>query len=177
MLKNIFQLQKIDGQYDGKIRLENWQQEFMMDLPMDFNIGGEVDVDEIKPYHENACEYLYENDKEILNIIIDAIYNNYSNWQIEYGYADMTAEEREYSMPDIERKEEIMPMLTPKCVIILDVEKGGMAYYGIQFICTWDQEHNLGVMLHKNRVVAIGTDEIAFLSWIAEEDCGNIVID
>ena len=47
----------------------------------------------------------------------------------------------------------------------------GIAYYGVQFICTWDQEHNLGVMLHKNRIVEIGTEDMAFLSWIAEEDC------
>ncbi len=171
MLKNVFDLEKTDGKYNGKIKLNYWQQEFMMDLPMDFNLGGEVDVDEIKPYHVKACEYLDENDAEILHLIIDSIYEKYRNWQIEYGYADLSPEEREYYMPDIESKEEIMPMITPKCIVILDAEKDGIAYYGVQFICTWDQEHNLGVMLHKNRIVEIGTEDMAFLSWIAEEDC------
>ena len=53
---------------------------------------------------------------------------------------------------------------------ILDVENDGMAYLGFHFICSWDEDHDYGVMMHKERVVKMGGGDVAFLSWIAEED-------
>lgn len=45
-----------------------------------------------------------------------------------------------------------------------------MAYVGYEFRCTWDEEHGMGVMTHKNRVVAIGGADVSILEWIAESD-------
>ena len=173
MLKNVVNLKTIDGQFEGKIKLENWQKRFLMDLPIDLNIGGEAEIDKIEPHHIAAYEYLCEHDAEILQNILEEIFRNYETWQEEYGYNDASYEEKTYSMPDIENIDRLLSLITPKRIIILDIEKDGMAYYGVQFICTWDQDHNLGVMLHKNRIVDIGGDDTAFLSWIAEEDLDN----
>lgn len=172
---NILNLQKIDDQYEGKIKLEYWQQKFNIDLPIKFNIGGEVAVDEIGMHHVNACEYIIQNQEEVLQAIVDAIYDNYREWQVLYGCDEMSKEERAEFMPDIDSKKELMSLILPISVIILDIEKDGIAYYGVQFTCAWDEEHNLGVMLHKNRIVEVGTDDVAFLSWIAEKDYENIL--
>ncbi len=39
-----------------------------------------------------------------------------------------------------------------------------------RFGCTWDSEHGLGVMTHKNRIIEIGDASTAFLTWIADKD-------
>lgn len=35
-------------------------------------------------------------------------------------------------------------------------EKSRVGYVGLQFGCTWDVEHGLGVMMHNDRVVDLG---------------------
>jgi hypothetical protein len=52
-------------------------------------------------------------------------------------------------------------------VHILSVARDGI---GLQFGCTWDEEHGLGVMTHRDRVVQVGGADTSFLTWIAEED-------
>lgn len=168
MFKKIFK--KIEGEFTGEIFLKSWQECFDMDLPIEIIIGGEEDIEEIKKYHIATFEYICENQADVMKSILESIFDNYETWQVEYGYNDASFEEKEYSMPDIDNVANLLPLITPKRVIILDVEKDGYAYYGVQFVCSWDQEHNLGAMLYKTRVVAIGGDDTAFLSWIAEED-------
>ena len=41
-------------------------------------------------------------------------------------------------------------------VHILPVWKDDIAYIGFEFGCSWDSEHGLGVMMHKDRVVTVG---------------------
>lgn len=61
-------------------------------------------------------------------------------------------------------------LMLPRRIYILDIEKNNLSYIGFSFLCSWDEEHGYGVMMHKNRVVKMGTEETAFLSWVAEED-------
>ena len=85
----------------------------------------------------------------------------------EYGYED---EELDEYMPNVDNIQEFKEIMEPKRVYILDVENDGMAYLGFHFICSWDEDHDYGVMMHKERVVKMGGGDVAFLSWIAEED-------
>jgi len=71
---------------------------------------------------------------------------------------------------DIDNKNELNQLIYPIKIFIMDVEKDGFPYIGIQFDCKWDQEHGVGVMLYKDNVVDIGGSDTAFMSWIAEED-------
>lgn len=61
-------------------------------------------------------------------------------------------------------------LMLPKRIYILDIEKDNLSYIGFSFSCSWDDEHGYGVMMHKNRVVKMGGEETAFLSWVAEKD-------
>ena len=87
--------------------------------------------------------------------------------QEEYGYED---EELDEYMPNVDNIQEFKEIMEPKRVYILDVENDGMAYLGFHFICSWDEDHDYGVMMYKERVVKMGGGDVAFLSWIAEED-------
>ncbi len=59
-------------------------------------------------------------------------------------------------------------------VHVLNPQREGEAYVGYQFACGWDDEHELGVMTHRGRVVSIGGGDTAFLSWIAKRDGGVV---
>ena len=52
----------------------------------------------------------------------------------------------------------------------MNVEKDGIAYVGYEFGCIWDDEHGLGVMTHKTRIIDFGGADSSFLTWIARKD-------
>lgn len=103
----------------------------------------------------------------INNLFRNALLVEYPIMQEEYGYED---EELDEYMPNVDDIQEFKEIMEPKRVYILDVENDGMAYLGFHFICSWDEDHDYGVMMHKERVVKMGGGDVAFLSWIAEED-------
>ena len=53
------------------------------------------------------------------------------------------------------------------------VAKKGMAYLGLLFHCTWDEEHAGGVLLHGSRVIAIGDNSAAGDEFAATKDGGK----
>jgi len=61
-------------------------------------------------------------------------------------------------------------MIGPSWLHLIDEEKDGMAYLGLELGCTWDGEHALGLMLHGNRILKIGGADISFDFWIARGD-------
>jgi hypothetical protein len=160
-------LMKKDMLWEGTIKLDNWDNYYETDLKLVLNIGGDCIVDEITDIHENGYRYLLDNQVDILRIVIDEIYSHYARWQEEYGYDE---EEKRLIMPNMNDKQGLREILKPIRIFILDIESGGLPYIGIEFQCSWDEEHGLGVMFHENRVVEIGGADTAFLSWIAEED-------
>ncbi|QDV23082.1 hypothetical protein Q31a_13770 [Aureliella helgolandensis] len=44
--------------------------------------------------------------------------------------------------------------------------KDGVAYMGIYLNYTWDIEHALGLMMHKDRIVEFGGADTAILEWM-----------
>lgn len=57
-----------------------------------------------------------------------------------------------------------------RSVHIMNPDRDGQAYVGYGFSCSWDDEHGLGVMTHRERVVRVGGGDTAFLTWVAAED-------
>ncbi len=52
------------------------------------------------------------------------------------------------------------------------IAKKGVAYFGLELGCTWDEEHGAGVVLHKCRVVAVGQADTSFDTSRAIADGG-----
>jgi hypothetical protein len=52
----------------------------------------------------------------------------------------------------------------------MNVSKDGFAYVGYEFGCTWDDEHGLGFMTHKDRIIDFGGADTSFLTWVASGD-------
>lgn len=160
----------IDDYWEGSILLEEWNKFYGQDLRLMLNIFGDVEVNEVTEIHERGYHYLISQQKEILESMLDAVFENYTIWQEKYGYDEQA---KALYMPDILNAVELKPLLRPQNIHILDVEMEQMPYIGVEFECTWDREHGVGIMLYKNTIVEIGSADTAFMSWIAEEDKAN----
>ncbi len=160
-------VKQVDGIWRGNVTLNSWNNFFSKTINMDLNIGGDRVIESLNLKHKLAYEYLIVNQEKILQIILNALLEKYPIMQEEYGYED---EELDEYMPNVDNVQEFKEIMKPKRIYILDVENDGMVYLGFYFTCSWDEDHDYGVMIHKERVVKMGGGDVAFLSWIAEED-------
>lgn len=153
--------------WEGSLLLEKWNKFYEEDLQLILNIGGDCIVDEVTEIHEVGYNYLVLMQEEILDRIFHVVFENYSSWQDEYGYDD---EEKAVFMPDISSVAGLKSLMYPEKVFIMDVENQKMPYIGVRLKCKWDEEHGLGIMLYKDRIIEVGGADTAFMTWIAEED-------
>lgn len=157
--------------WEGDIELKEWNKFYEKTLNVKLNVGGDCIVDEVTAVHKEGYNYLISNQAGLLQTVIHVIFEKYSKWQQEYDYEE---DERERLMPDISSALELKRLIIPSKIFIMDVEKRGFPFLGFQFECNWDEEHGVGVMVYKNRVVRIGNSDTAFMSWVAQEDTENI---
>lgn len=104
---------------------------------------------------------LIENQAEIKDKIIKAIFAYYQDLKKDYQYRDE---------PEIESIGELKNFISLTTLHFLNVYKDGFAYLGWEFDCKWEEEHGLGVMTHQDRVVYTGHAQGSFTSWVARED-------
>ena len=95
--------------------------------------------------------------------------------QVDIYTLDYDEEEKELYMPDVGTQEDFSKLLSPLAIHILSVHNNGQPYIGFEFSCSWDIEHDFGVMMLYDRVVKLGGADTSFLTWIAEEDFGKKV--
>ena len=115
-----------------------------------------------------AFEYVKEQEEELTNAVLAAIFKEYPKLRREYG-----ASSDEERLPEIKRPEELKKLIQPGSLHILDVARGGSAYVGFDFECNWDEEHGLGVMTHGLRIVKIGIADASFDEQVAVRDGGK----
>ena len=123
------------------------------------------------PYPEqiNAINYLIENPDKIKQTLFKALEKQYPKFKKLYGY-DKDDEEHQKDFPPISALGDFKNVFSVNCAFILTPYKNDIAYIGLGCRCTWDEEHGLGFLLHKNRCVNIGQADIAFSGWEALKD-------
>ncbi len=124
------------------------------------------------PEQVEAFRFLLENEGAVAQSVLQGIFAKYPEWRELFLDADFRDddEEEEDLIPEIERPEQLRTLIGLSIVHVLNVAKDGTAYTGFEFGCTWDEEHGLGVMAHRGRVVEVGGADTSFLEWIAEQD-------
>jgi len=85
-------------------------------------------------------------------------------------YGSFLGDEFASLMPALTATEELALLIDLRHVHIHPWSKDGIGYVGLQFGCTWDQEHGLGLMMHLDRVVEIGGADVSFAWSPAEAD-------
>ncbi|MFI6013406.1 DUF6985 domain-containing protein [Streptomyces sp. NPDC051243] len=73
------------------------------------------------------------------------------------------------------RREEpsLEDLLGISALYVHPVARNGIPYVGVEFDCSWDEEHGLGVLMHGTRVVDVGGADTAFQLRIAEQDAAD----
>ncbi|MCV9926026.1 hypothetical protein OIU83_00035 [Flavobacterium sp. LS1R49] len=156
--------------YYNIIELKDWQLFFNEENASIEYVILDGDSDEIEEHsieHNNGIEYLQNNQTTILESILTKLLSKYPELQEIYDYPE---EEKQDFMPDVTQIKDFSDLLSPSTIYITSVFKDGIPYIGYMFSCSWDSEHGLGVMTHKNRIIEIGGADTAFSTWSAEED-------
>ncbi|WP_228412571.1 DUF6985 domain-containing protein [Chryseobacterium sp. G0240] len=159
-----------DGYSDLNIELKYWQDFFHTDNDrFYYEIFDEDDeyVEEPTTEQQNGLVYVQENQAVILENILSELLKQYPDLQKTYNYPE---ENKSDFMPDVKDIHGFSNLLTPTYFYIMPVIKNGYPYIGFGFSCSWDSEHGLGIMTHKDRIVKIGGADTAFDSWVAEND-------
>jgi hypothetical protein len=113
-----------------------------------------------------AYRYLLGHEEAVRDAVLRANFAAYPGWKADIDFGD----EADASMPDIDRPEQLKHLVGLFAVHLLKVAKGGAAYVGFEFGCTWDEEHGLGALTHRRRVVEVGQADVAFTEWAARRD-------
>lgn len=114
-----------------------------------------------------AYNYLLEHQEAIRDAILGKFFKAYPEWQIAYAYPEDKAE---VCMPPLESPSDLRKIMSLDYIIIHSMAKDGIAYTGFGFECNWDVEHSAGAMMHRDQVIDMGFDEVAYLKWNAEND-------
>jgi hypothetical protein len=126
------------------------------------------------PSAEQVAGYrhLKENQDTVRDAVVAAVFKEYPKIRKSYDFGDDDHQDDHY-MPVIKGKDELRNLIGLGIVHVLDHAKAGHAYVGFELGCTWDEEHGLGVLTHKGRVVEVGQADTAFDSHAAKKDGGK----
>ena len=123
------------------------------------------------PAQIKAYAYFEENQDKIASSVLRALLKWYPGERERW--VDVL-EEDEFAelMPPVQTEREVLQLLleSEPAVHVFSADLSGVAYLGLGFSCTWEQEHGLGVLLHRSRVAEIGQADVSFVEWIAERD-------
>lgn len=120
-----------------------------------------------------AYRHLKENEAEVTNAILKAVFKNYSKMKkvlFPRRDDDVLAEEM---MPDVRTPDDLRKVVGVYAVTVMPYAKRGVAYVGYTMRCTWDPEHQCGVMTHKSRVLAVGQGDMASEHYVHRKDGGQ----
>ena len=118
-----------------------------------------------------AYAYLKENQFEVTQRIMEALVAYYTKLRKTW----LRNNPRLDDLPVIESVEEMRKNVGLGRLHMFSVAKGGVAYIGLEMGCTWDEEHGVGVLLHKGRMVDVGQADTSLNDWTAKEDGGKLV--
>lgn len=142
---------------------------------VDLDLGGEVTLmvlpedpsapDVPSASQGKALSYQLESGKRVISAFLAALRNYYKKWRPRFK--DFLGDEFERVMPAIKTDAELLPLIELQTIYIHPSESDGVAYVGLGFWCTWDVEHGLGAILHRDTVVEIEGADISF-NWDPE---------
>jgi hypothetical protein len=113
-------------------------------------------------------EEFISKQKQLTPEILEAIFKYYKEAYPYYleGFNSsnsLTKEEIEEYLPSPTTAENLKKFIEPLTIYIAKREECEDGTMGIYFGCTWDTEHDLGIVIRNWKVVQTGTGEIAFL--------------
>jgi len=104
-----------------------------------------------------ALAFQIEQGEVVVEAVLSALLTYYRDLK-------KTWEADDEHMPPVSSAADFRKHIGLNQVHVLSDVQDGLAYIGLEFGCTWDDEHGLGIVVHGARVVEIDDAQIAF-SW------------
>lgn len=117
-------------------------------------------------FQGEAFTYLTEHWNGTLAAVLKALLPYYE--RMRPRYSDFLGVEADRLMPAVATVEGLAALIDLRQVHIRPWSKDGIGYVGLEFGCTWDREHGLGVMVHRQRIVDLGSADVSF-AWAPDE--------
>lgn len=180
-MQNVLELKPnniISDNYEGEITLTAWKgfqsrqgfygskdnNETSNGLVKVFINGRQVDYVKTTTQEQiNSLIFLQDNSEKIRDEILNALYKELP--EIRDIYEDL--------VPEINSISDLKNFIGLSNIHVIESDKDGFAYIGYELGCDWDDEHGIGVMTHKDRVIEIGQADTSFNSWITYKDNGT----
>ena len=113
-----------------------------------------------------AMTFYLQHGQEVFAAVLAALEGDYSDMRPKYlRFLDSEADSL---MPVVQSREGLSRLIILRHVHVHPWTKDGVRYVGLQFGCTWDREHGFGVLMHRERVVSVGSADVSF-AWSPEE--------
>jgi len=107
----------------------------------------------------NALEYLINNSELLINIILKFIFKNREELEEVYGEFDLDCY---CGFPNLDSPEKVRKYIDFHTIYIHQESRDNISYVGLYGNSTWESEHALGVVLHKDRIIDFGDWNTAF---------------
>ena len=150
----------IGDNYEGQVTLSSWagfqsRQGFYgakdsndnsNGLVKVFITGRQVDYVKISTQEQiNSIIFLHKNSDKIRDAILNELIKELP--EIKDIYEDL--------FPTINNIDDFKKVLGLSILHVMNSDKDGFAYVGYELGCDWDVEHGIGVMMYKEKVIAI----------------------
>lgn len=117
-------------------------------------------------FQRQAMAFHLEHGQEVFAAVLAALQPYYA--EMRPRYLRFLGSEADSLMPAVQTSEELSQLIDLRQVHIHPWTKEGVGYVGLQFGCTWDREHGFGVLMHRDRVVSVGSADVSF-AWSPDE--------
>lgn len=120
-----------------------------------------------------ATAYHVDHAAAIMGAVLPAILDHYlaerAGWvAVLHGLAHL--------VPPIRSTRGLRSLVRLTGLHVMPFAKDDLAYTGLEFACSWDDEHGLGVMTYGDRVIAVGAADTAWNVWRCRDDGGRELV-
>lgn len=114
-----------------------------------------------KEEFKKAIQWIADNSSEILDKALMSMMDYYEEMK-DIIHEDYEPSEAVKYAPEISSHEDLASLCGVSSVFILDVSKQSELVFGIEFGCTWEEEHGAGVQFRGLQVIESGGADVSF---------------
>lgn len=118
----------------------------------------EYNFEEPQDFQKNALNFFYDNQDKVLDALCTGIIQHYPKLMDKYNVKNF---DTELGFPELKSINEVKKIIGIGNIHILHYKKNNYSYIGFECGCPWDEEHGLGVIMYKDRVIDVGSADIS----------------
>ncbi|MDB6122901.1 MAG: hypothetical protein JWQ71_1894 [Pedosphaera sp.] len=184
--------------WNGIVRLESWKgfasyEELSPDGGRGFQAKPKEDFKlSVNPFSPSALQpteeqarafqHLIDHEADLLEAVLAGVFKVYPQWRESYYGEQLSSDGGKTwqkgwdlpeifppeNMPPISSPDELQRLIHPSTVHIMANPQDGFTRVGFGCYCKWDEEHGLGVLTHKGKVIDVGSGETAFAEYFQD---------